>query len=192
MTYEVQTAQFAPDFVRKGYRPVRASDGYVMIAAVTQRNFASLCDVVQRPDLLCDVRFAETSARWRAYDELHAIIEEWSLPLTGAECEQRLAAVGVPAAQYSTVPEYLADAATRERVMVPAVDGAGDLEVTAVPFRLTGPSGCAVQPQGPARVPELGADTRDVLADVLGAEDADELLASGSAREASPRGATGT
>lgn len=182
MTYEVQTAQFKPDYVRKGYRPVRTIDGYVMIAAVTQRNFAVLCDVIGRPELRTDPRFAEVSPRWRAYDELHAILERWSSSHTSAECERLLLAAGVPAARYQTVTDYLADPATRDRIMVPATDGAGTLEVTGLPFRLSGPEEREEPPEQCAvAVPALGADTHEVLTEELGAARARELLASGAA-----------
>jgi crotonobetainyl-CoA:carnitine CoA-transferase CaiB-like acyl-CoA transferase len=42
LIYEMQAAQFPPDRPRQVYEPVRSSDGYVMVAAVTQRNLEVL------------------------------------------------------------------------------------------------------------------------------------------------------
>jgi crotonobetainyl-CoA:carnitine CoA-transferase CaiB-like acyl-CoA transferase len=151
-----------------------------MVAAVTQRNFASLCEVIGRPELRTDPRFAAVAPRWRAYDELHAIVEQWSSSLTSAECERALLAAGVPAARYRTVADYLADAATHDRIMVAAKDGAGELEVMGLPFRLSR-AGTEDGRQGTVEVPELGADTREVLTEVLGQARAAELLASRAA-----------
>lgn len=192
MVYEVQTAQFDPGFVRKGYRPARTKDGFVMIAAVNKRNFESLSRVIDRPDLLTDPRFATTAPRWRAYAELHAIIEGWTTRRTTAECEATLLEAGVPVAQYRTVREYLSDPAVRDRILTNAEDAAGSLMVTGVPFGIIRPSKPVTSPAQPAdagpgqlptapprRVPELGEHTRAVLAAWLGDEVAAGLLGSG-------------
>lgn len=197
LVYEVQTAQFDPGFTRKGYRPARTKDGFVMIAAVNKRNFESLSRAIARPDLLTDPRFATTAPRWRAYDELHAIIEEWTTRRTTDECETALLEAGVPVAQYRTVRDYLSDPDARERILTSAADAAGPLQVTGLPFTLTGPAQTAtageaaeageaavvgatprgaVPPQAPRRVPELGEHTREVLAAWLGDEAAEDLL----------------
>lgn len=180
MTYEIATAQFPPGFTRKGYRPVRARDGYVMVAAVTERNFEALCAVLDRFDLRTDPRFARTADRWRAYDALHAVIEEWSLCRTASECADAFLAAGVPATTYQSVEEYLGDRDVHDRVLVPAKDDAGELHVTALPFRLGGHTRAG--PRVPVSVPALGADTRDILIEVLGSEEAERLIASGAAQ----------
>jgi crotonobetainyl-CoA:carnitine CoA-transferase CaiB-like acyl-CoA transferase len=117
LVYDVQAAQFDPGFVRKGYRPARTKGGFVMIAAVNKRNFEALSEAVGRPDLLADPRFAATAPRWRAYDELHAIIEEWTARRTSQDCETALLKAGVPVAQYRTVGDYLGDPHNRDRVL---------------------------------------------------------------------------
>lgn len=185
MTYEVATAQFPPDYVRKGYRAVRARDEWVMIAAVTEQNFAALCGVLEaagEASPAADPRFARTAERWRHYDELHDAVEAWSRNLPATECVRILEEAGVPATTYGTVSEYLADPLVHDRVLVPAKDGAGDLYVTGLPFHLSGPEGDDdLMPLPPVAVPGLGSDTRDVLAEVVGAEEADRLIRSGAA-----------
>jgi CoA:oxalate CoA-transferase len=193
LVYEVQTAQFDPGFVRKGYRPARTKDGFVMIAAVNKRNFEALSAIIGRPDLLTDPRFATTAPRWRAYDELHAIVEEWTSLHTSEHCEAALLDAGVPVAQYRTVRDYLDDPGNRERILTDAADAAGPLAVTGLPFTLQPPppadgatGGVAQIPTLPGetvpgdalprRVPELGEDTRAVVAAWLGAAAVDDLL----------------
>ncbi|MGW1025670.1 CaiB/BaiF CoA transferase family protein [Streptomyces sp. NPDC002577] len=190
MVYEVQTARFPMDYTRKGYRPARTKDGAVMIAAVNKRNFEALSRVLERPDLLTDPRFATTAPRWRSYGELHAIIEEWTGTRTSEECERALVDAGVPATRYRTVEEYLAEPQARERMMTPAQDGAGRLDVTGLPFRLT-PSRPTAPGAGAAavrHVPELGGDTRAVLSEWLGRERADAVLDAGAAYDAGDGG----
>jgi crotonobetainyl-CoA:carnitine CoA-transferase CaiB-like acyl-CoA transferase len=184
LVYDVQAAQFDPGFVRKGYRPARTKDGFLMIAAVNKRNFEALSETIGRPDLLADPRFATTAPRWRAYDELHAIIEEWTTRRTSEDCETALLKAGVPVAQYRTVGEYLSDPGSRDRVLAAAVDAAGPLEVTGLPFTLESPAGPdgvlpvsgMLSAAAPRRVPELGGDTRAVIAAWLGTGAAEDLL----------------
>lgn len=187
MTYEVAAAQFPPGYVRKGYRAVRTTDGYVMVAAVTERNFEALARAIDRPDLLTDPRFAGTSERWHHYDALHNVIETWSTTMSSVDCVVRLQERGVPAACYRTVEEYLSDPEIRRRTLVPAKDSAGDLLVTGRPFGLHGPDDQEKTDPVPVVVPDLGADTREVLAEVLGPAAAEELIASGAAAEAGQR-----
>jgi crotonobetainyl-CoA:carnitine CoA-transferase CaiB-like acyl-CoA transferase len=183
LVFEVQTAQFDPGFVRKGYRPARTLDGFVMIAAVNKRNFEALSAAIGRPDLLTDRRFATTAPRWRAYDELHAIIEEWTSGRTAADCEAVLLEAGVPVAQYQTVSDYLRDPGNRARVLAEAADAAGPLDVTGPPFTLApppgtgeGPTAAPGLPEAVRRVPELGEDTRAVMTAWLGAEAAGDFF----------------
>jgi CoA:oxalate CoA-transferase len=184
MVYEVQTAQFDPGFVRKGYRPARTKDGFVMIAAVNKRNFEALSSVIGRPDLLTDPRFATTAPRWRAYEELHAIIEDWTSRLTSEQCEATLLEAGVPVAQYRTVRDFLSAPDNRGRILTTVADAAGTLDVTGLPFTLFTPAGASPARATPApaalpsprHVPDLGEDTRAVIAAWLGADAAVDLL----------------
>src|SRR5678815_4584997 len=63
LIYEIQAAQFPPERPRQVYEPVRASDGYVMVAAVTQRNLEVLFDTIGYPEGKTDPRFATVPAK---------------------------------------------------------------------------------------------------------------------------------
>jgi crotonobetainyl-CoA:carnitine CoA-transferase CaiB-like acyl-CoA transferase len=62
------------------YTFVRVKDGYAMIAAYTDANFAALCRIMGRPELAQDPRFRRTVDRTRPEYEpaLRAEIEAWS------------------------------------------------------------------------------------------------------------------
>ncbi|SFN57148.1 MULTISPECIES: CaiB/BaiF CoA transferase family protein [Actinomadura] len=82
-----------------------AADGPLNIAANRQRQFETLCDLLDRPDLLDDPRFADREARKLHRDEL---TDELNLALrnrTAAEWEELLCAAGVPAARVTDVPQ---------------------------------------------------------------------------------------
>jgi crotonobetainyl-CoA:carnitine CoA-transferase CaiB-like acyl-CoA transferase len=48
----------------------RASDGYLVLSAYVPKHWAKLCEIVERPDLLVDVRFIDQRARAVHYPEL--------------------------------------------------------------------------------------------------------------------------
>src|SRR5258706_4199942 len=58
LVYEIQAAQFPPDRRRQVYEPVRAKDGFVMVAAVTPKNLDALFDVIGFPQGKHDPRFS--------------------------------------------------------------------------------------------------------------------------------------
>lgn len=70
LVYETQAAQAGGAGPGKTvYRPCRAGDEFVIIAAITDRNFVSLIGAMEQPELLADPRFATMSAResnWRS------------------------------------------------------------------------------------------------------------------------------
>jgi crotonobetainyl-CoA:carnitine CoA-transferase CaiB-like acyl-CoA transferase len=61
LIYEIQAAQFPPERPRQVYEPVRASDGYVMVAAVTQKNL----EVCSTRSAIRKERPIRASRRWR-------------------------------------------------------------------------------------------------------------------------------
>lgn len=67
-----------------------------MIAVGTDRQFASLCEVIGRPELASDPRFATNSDRVVAREELFDCLQGQLMTETAAEWEQRLTAVRVP------------------------------------------------------------------------------------------------
>jgi CoA:oxalate CoA-transferase len=183
MTYEVQNAQFPVGYDRKGYPPARASDGWIMIAALSDVHVRRLFAAIGHPELSDDPRFATTVARWAHTSEMQAFIEEWTTARTSAECEAALNSAGVACSRYFAVPEVLAsDQLSHRGTMVPAQDGSGSFAVVGTPFQMVTPGGAAPErPAGPLLAADPGADTIAVLTELLGADAAAEILAAGSA-----------
>jgi len=139
----------------------RTGSGLLNISANEQRQFETLCDLIERPDLKADERFAERQARLRNRDALRALIEERLVARSAGDWEALLNAHGVPAGRVLGVPEILDHPQVRERHFVetlPARKTDGEsLRVTRPGFRLDEP---LPVPAGP---PALGADTRSWL-----------------------------
>lgn len=63
----------------------RAADGYLVISAYVPKHWAKLCEIIGRPDLLDDERFADQRARALNYPELTEELETALASKTAAE-----------------------------------------------------------------------------------------------------------
>src|SRR4051812_35060002 len=131
-----------------------AADGPLNIAANRQEQFVTLCELLERPDLLDDPRFAEREARLRFRAELNRELNKSLGSRSAAEWEVLLSAAGVPAARILTVPQA---------VDLPQLDGRGFLTALG-DFRVTGSGvlfdGEPLRP--PAPPPTLGQHNDEV------------------------------
>ena len=160
LVFECQEAQFPSKDRRPLYVPMRARDGFVIVAPVNQRNFEQLADATGHPEWKSDPRFATVAARTTHWDALMDAVEGWTSAQTARACEDRLMKAGVPCSRYLTMAEALADPQLAARGALATVsDGAGDFRVPNPPFKFADRS-VGVAPS----VPALGADTNEVLA----------------------------
>jgi len=163
LIYEMQAAQFPPDRRRQVYEPVRANDGWVMVAAVTQKNLEVLFDVIGCPEAKTDPRFATVAAKESHWPELLQLIERWTSQRSGAECETRLMAAGVPCSRYRSVAEAMADPQLQARGFLAGL-GAPDarFQVANMPFLMS-----ATPTHARPTLAALGEHTDEVLRERL-------------------------
>jgi len=81
------------------YRVYQASEGWVFLACVFDREWKAFCIAVDRPDLLADSRFASASARTEHQVELAQEIGKIFAARPAGEWEQLLTAAGVACVQ---------------------------------------------------------------------------------------------
>jgi crotonobetainyl-CoA:carnitine CoA-transferase CaiB-like acyl-CoA transferase len=158
----------------------RTGDGLLNIAANKQEQFETLCRLLGRPELAVDPRFREREERKRRRYELKAEIEASLARDSASRWAALFNANDVPAGEVLDVASVLAHPQVQERGLVrhfAAAPGVGrDIDVVRAGFRLA--SGDPA-PAGPP--PELGADTRDVLASLgYGTAEIDRLGAEGA------------
>jgi crotonobetainyl-CoA:carnitine CoA-transferase CaiB-like acyl-CoA transferase len=174
MPYEVQEAQF-PQPPRPIYRPVRASDGFVMLMVVTEANFQNLCAAIDRRELQSDPRFAQSRPRAANRVALMQEVEAWTSGRTVSECDEHFSRHGVPCGPYRSVRENLQDEQLRARASFAAVrDAAGSFMVPNLPFLMGGQ-----RPTVGGRVASLGQDTAAVLREVAHYSEAQLLAVKG-------------
>jgi crotonobetainyl-CoA:carnitine CoA-transferase CaiB-like acyl-CoA transferase len=181
LTYEIQAAQFPVPAHRPLYGPIRAADGDLLVAPITQRNFLALVQAIGRPELKDDARFAKVPARSLHWLDLMAEIETWSCTRALDECIATLSAGGVPCSRYADPADALANPHLAQRgTFAPVQDGAGSFVGVNPPYQLSG-GGTHLRSPVPAR----GADTEAVLRTLAGLDD----TALASARAAGAFGA---
>ena len=95
LVFECQEAQFPSGSRRPLYVPMRARDGFVIVAPVNQRNFEQLADATGNAGWRTDPRFATDKARQANWEALMAAIEGWTSSRRARECEDVLMKAGV-------------------------------------------------------------------------------------------------
>tara|TARA_B100000676_G_scaffold140950_1_gene139604 strand:+ start:5430 stop:6581 length:1152 start_codon:yes stop_codon:yes gene_type:complete len=91
------------------YQAFRCSDGYFAMAAGNDKLWASVCDVVERPELSKDTRFLSTADRAANQVELKDILEEAFVQSSAEEWLARFNEAGVPCAPINQYSDALAD-----------------------------------------------------------------------------------
>jgi crotonobetainyl-CoA:carnitine CoA-transferase CaiB-like acyl-CoA transferase len=143
------------------YGPYRAGDGrLVSIAVLSPAHWERLCrDVLGRPELAAEERFATNEARAAARGELEPLLEEALAAAGAAEWAERLEAAGIPCGLVRDVGEVMAHPQLAASGLLATVGSpAGPLPTIGVPFRIDG------RRPDPGDVPALGEHT-----DALGA-----------------------
>lgn len=83
------------------------ADGLLNIAANESYQYEKLCDLLDRPDLKTDSRFADRDIRKQHREGINREIQAVLLTRGAAEWEQLLIEAGVPAGRVLSVPEIL-------------------------------------------------------------------------------------
>ncbi len=152
--------------------------GYVHIMAGSMRVWKRCTAAIGREDLLEDPRFADILSVQKNSDEVDGIIAEWTSERTLEEIEAALKEADVPAARIYTMADAFNDPhyAAREAIIEIPDDDIGSVKVVNVVPRLSGTPGVIRKAGG-----QNGADTRVVLSEMLGFDDAtiDALAAEG-------------
>ncbi|MEU4562829.1 CoA transferase [Actinoplanes sp. NPDC023936] len=149
-----------------------AADGTdVLIAANQDTVFRRLADVMDRPELAADPRYATHGARGEHQAELDALISAWTATVPSAKLLALLHEAGVPAGGIYTAADIIADPHVQAREAVITVDHPdfGPIPMQNVAPRLSATPG-EVKWAGPA----LGSHNAEVYSGILGLS-SDEL-----------------
>ena len=137
----------------------RTAEGLLNIAANESYQYEKLCDLLKRPDLKTDTRFADRHIRKQNREAINREIQAVLLTRTAEEWERLLIEAGVPAGRVLSVPEILSHPHVREREFITKFEDVDPPQtLTGGGYRVSG--GEAVPP-GPA--PKLSEHTESWL-----------------------------
>ena len=160
------------------YQVMPAADGHFMLAVGNDGQFQRLCEIIGEPALASDPRYASNAARVSHRDELIAHLSGMLQTRPVADWLGLLEAHGVPCAPVNRIDQVFADPQVQARGMrieLPHALGA-DVPLVANPLRFS-----ATPVQYTRAPPLLGADTRALLCERLGLDEAriEALLTAG-------------
>jgi len=143
----------------------KCSDGYVALNVPDDGIWVRLATTLGRPDLIDDARSANGTSRAANAGFLQPILEDWMADKTRTEVVDAFNAAGMPTGPVYTAEDVFADDHFRVRGMLAEVE---DPEVGPFTFARSVPH-LSATPEIPLKAaPALGADTREVLEDLLG------------------------
>jgi CoA:oxalate CoA-transferase len=147
------------------YNVYPASEGYVMILAADHHRWRRLCELMGRPELIEDQRFATLKARAANIDEVDKIVAAWTREHTREALMTMLNGADVFCGIVKELPEVMTDPHLHARGMLREVDDPrlGRITMWTSPLRMNAE---ASAPQSLA--PALGADNDEFLRAELG------------------------
>ena len=146
------------------YEAFPARDRWFALAAANERQWAALCDVIGRPELKDDPRFATNGARVSNRSELVTVLNDVFAGRDADEWLPDLREAGLPCGPINTVPDVFdhPQAQARDLALETEHPTAGPVRLTGFPYKLS---------QTPAEVrqppPLLGQHTEEVLTELL-------------------------
>ncbi|MPV56087.1 CoA transferase [Burkholderia sp. HI2761] len=161
------------------YQTFQTSDGWIIVAVGNDGQFRKFVEAGGRPELADDERFATNPSRVRHRDTLVPILAEMVKARDKADWIGALEAAGVPCGPINDLDEVFDNeqvVARGMQVSLPHPCGA-DVKLVRNPIRMS-----ATPPDARTAPPPLGAQTDDVLRDMLGYDD--ERIAALKAKQA--------
>lgn len=131
------------------------SDGQVVIAVLSGKQFAALAQLIGTPEAAMDPRFASDEARTEHEPAIKALIEAWSARRTTGEAVTALSGIGLPAAPIWDIAQATDSEHAKARGLVSRL---GAAPVVGQPVRFDGEKPLAATP-----APALGGDRAAIL-----------------------------
>ncbi len=176
---------FEPPIAEAGYtrmlskdrRPYATRDGYVCVLIYNDKQWKSFFDLIGRPEMLSEPRFATPEARSRHVDQIYAFVAAEMKKRTTSEWLEALERADIPVQRMNSLDEILADPHLAATGYFAGVDhpSEGRLRAMRVPSEWSETS-----PAYRRHAPRLGEHSREVLREAGYTDTAiDALLAQG-------------
>jgi len=179
---------FVPQLGEGGYRrmlteyrrPYQTRDGYVCVLIYNDKHWKAFFEMIGRPDMLADARFASAEGRSRNFDAVYGLVAEEMGKRTTEEWLQALERADIPVQRMNSLEDILRDPHLAAIGYFTPVEhpSEGRLLSMKVPSEWS-----ETEPELRRLAPRLGEHTREVLKEAgYGDEAIDAMAKSGAAR----------
>lgn len=147
------------------YQSFQASDGWFAIAVGNDRQFVRLCELLGKPELAANEKFATNSARVQNREEIIALLASIFKMASVAEWLEKLDKAEIPCGPINNFEQVFSMPQVKEREMLVQMEHPtiGALPLVGSPLKM---SATPVEYRIPP--PLMGEHTEDILMDVLG------------------------
>ena len=147
------------------YQSFQASDGWFAIAVGNDRQFVRLCELLGKPELAANEKFAMNSTRVQNREEIIALLASIFKMASVAEWLEKLDKAEIPCGPINNFEQVFSMPQVKEREMLVQMEHPtiGALPLVGSPLKM---SATPVEYRIPP--PLMGEHTEDILMDVLG------------------------
>ncbi len=161
-------------------RPYQTKDGYVCVLIYNDKHWQAFFQMIGRPDMLADVRFASPEGRSQNYDAVYGFVADQMLGQTTAHWLEAFERADIPVQRMNSLEDILRDPHLAAIGYFKPVEhpSEGRLLSMKVPSEWS-----ETKPELRRPAPRLGEHTREVLKEAGYSDEAIEAMAkSGAAR----------
>ena len=180
-------ATFVPPLGDPGYarmlakerRPYETRDGYICVLVYNDKQWRAFFELIGRPELLSDPKYATQEARSRDFEGAYAMMAAQMKKRSTGEWIAAMEAVDIPVQRMNSLEDVLADPHLAAIGYFREVDhpSEGRIRSPAVPSEWS-----ESPPEYRRHAPRLGEHTREVLRDAgLGEPEIESMIANGAA-----------
>lgn len=147
------------------YQSFQASDAWFVVAVGNDKQFEKLCEVIGKPELVSDTRFAINSERVSNRDALVTILKPIFLTRTSGEWLSMLENAGIPCGPINTLDKIFSMPQVDAREMLIRMEHQNieDLKLVGSPLKFSEtPAGYKLPP------PRLGEHSEEILKELFG------------------------
>ncbi|MEW6688109.1 MAG: CoA transferase [Pseudomonadota bacterium] len=181
-TFEPQLGE--PGYARmlaKGRRPYETKDGYICVLVYNDKQWRAFFDLIGRPELLADPRYATQEARSRDFDQAYELVAGEMKKRTTSEWIAALESADIPVQRMNSLADIVTDPHLAAIGYFRHVEHPteGRIKSMAVPSEWSDSA-----PEYRRHAPRLGEHTREVLLEAgFSEKEIQNLIASGAATE---------
>ncbi|AHH19857.1 putative family III CoA-transferase [Nocardia nova SH22a] len=154
-----------PDCAPSGVYPCAGDDEWCVVTVRDDADWRAVCDVLNRPELAHDERFATAAQRIRHRTRVDALVSEWLCERDPQQAATALQSAGVPAGAMLRLPQLLTDPHLSARATYARVGH--DLLTSDLPAAARAATFAEIADPPMRQAPVAGEHTREICSDLL-------------------------